>query len=64
MQVHIPNPYLTRLLDADYRFACAQPAKWSGLGVRLFEAFPRLRRIDAQMVSGKGLSSKSRFLNG
>ena len=55
-------------LDADFRFTCAQPAKLTGVEVRLFEAFPKLRRIDAQVVSGKGqkalrLSSKMRFLS-
>ena len=55
-------------LDADFRFTCAEPAKLTGLEVRLFEAFPKMRRIDAQVVSGKGqkasrLSSKMRFLS-
>jgi hypothetical protein len=55
-------------LDADFRFTCAQPAKLTGMEVRLFEAFPKLRRIDAQVVSGKGqkavrLSSKMRFVS-
>lgn len=55
-------------LNADFRFTCAQPAKLTGVEVRLFEAFPKLRRIDAQVVSGKGqkalrLSSKMRFLS-
>jgi hypothetical protein len=55
-------------LDADFLFTCAQPARLTGLEVRLFEAFPKLRRIDAQVVSGKGqsamrLSSKMRFLS-
>ena len=55
-------------LDADFRFTCAQPAKLTGMEVRVFEAFPKMRRIDAQVVSGKGqkatrLSSKMRFLS-
>jgi hypothetical protein len=55
-------------LDADFRFTCAQPAKLTGVEVRLFEAFPKMRRIDAQVVSAKGqkalrLSSKMRFLS-
>lgn len=55
-------------LDADFRFTCAQPAKLTGMEVRLFEAFPKLQRVDAQVVSGKGqkamrLSSKMRFLS-
>ncbi len=55
-------------LDADFRFTCAQPGKLNGLEVRLGDAFPRLRRIDAEVVSGKGqsatkLSSKQRWLS-
>jgi len=55
-------------LNADFRFTCAQPVKLTGVEVRLFEAFPKLRRIDAQVVSAKGqkalrLSSKMRFLS-
>jgi hypothetical protein len=55
-------------LDADFLFNCAQPGKLTGMDVRLFQAFPKLRRIDAQVVSGKGqkatrLSSKMRFLS-
>ena len=55
-------------LDADFRFTCAEPAKLTGMEVRLFEVFPKMRRIDAQVVSGRGqkasrLSSKMRFLS-
>lgn len=55
-------------LNADFLFTCAQPAKLTGMEVRLFQAFPNMRRIDAQVVSGKGqkatrLSSKMRFLS-
>jgi len=55
-------------LDADFRFTCAEPAKLTGMEVRLFDAFPKMRRIDAQVVSDKGqkatrLSSKMRFLS-
>lgn len=55
-------------LYAEYRFACAQPGKLSGMEVRLAEAFPRMARIDAQVVSGKGqtarrLTTKMRFLS-
>lgn len=55
-------------LDVVFRFTCVQPAKLTGVEVRLFEAFPKMRRIDAQVVSGKGqkamrLSSKMRFLS-
>jgi hypothetical protein len=55
-------------LNADFVFSCAQPNKLTGMDVRLFQAFPKMRRIDAQVVSGKGqkatrLSSKMRFLS-
>lgn len=55
-------------LDADFLFTCAQPGKLTGMDVRLFQAFPDMRRIDAQVVSAKGqkatrLSSKMRFLS-
>jgi len=55
-------------LDADFLFNCAQPAKLTGLDVRLFQAFPKLRRVEAQVVTAKGqkamrLSSKMRFLS-
>lgn len=55
-------------LDADFRFACAQPGKLTGMEVRLSDAFPGMRRIDAQVVSGKGqsaarLTAKMRFLS-
>jgi putative ABC transport system ATP-binding protein len=54
-------------LDADFLFNCAQPAKLTGLDVRLFQAFPKMRRVEAQVVTVKGqkamrLSSKMRFL--
>ncbi len=55
-------------LDADFLFICAQPAKLTGMDVRLFQVFPKMRRIEAQVVSGKGqkatrLSSKMRYLS-
>lgn len=55
-------------LTAEFRLICAQPAKLTGMEVRLFQSFPKMRRIDAQVVSGKGqkatrLSSKMRFLS-
>jgi len=43
---------------AEYRFACAQPARLTGLEARLFSNFPRLRRLDAQVVSGKGQTAR------
>jgi hypothetical protein len=55
-------------LDADFRFTCAQPGKLTGMEVRLSDAFPGMRRIDAQVVSGRGqsaarLTAKMRFLS-
>lgn len=55
-------------LDADFLFVCAQPARLTGLDVRLFQAFPKMRRVEAQVVTAKGqkatrLSSKMRFLS-
>jgi len=55
-------------LDADFRFTCAQPGKLTGMEVRLADTFPRMHRIDAQVVSGKGqsatkLTAKMRFLS-
>lgn len=55
-------------LDADFLFNCAQPARLTGLDVRLFQAFPKMRRVEAQVVTAKGqkamrLSSKMRFLS-
>ncbi len=55
-------------LDADFLFTCAQPSRLTGMDVRLFQAFPKMRRIEAQVVSGKGqkatrLSAGMRFLS-
>jgi hypothetical protein len=55
-------------LDAHFLFNCAQADKLTGVEVRLFKAFPNMRRIDAQVVSAKGqkakrLSSRMRFLS-
>lgn len=55
-------------LDADFHFSCAAPGKLTGLAVHLFDAFPRLKRIDARVVSEKGqsavrLTGKMRFLS-
>lgn len=54
-------------LDADFRFTCAQPARLTGMEVRLFDVFPKLRKVDARVVSGKGqsarrLTAKMRYL--
>lgn len=55
-------------LDADFRFTCALPGKLTGMEVRLTDAFPRMRSIDAQVAGPKGqtaakLSGKMRFLS-
>lgn len=55
-------------LDTEFRFNCAQPAQLKGLEVRLFDVFPKLRRIDAEVATGKGqtakrLTTKMRFLS-
>lgn len=55
-------------LDADFQFTCAQPGKLTGMEVRLADTFPGMRRVDAQVVSGKGqsaarLTAKMRFLS-
>lgn len=55
-------------LDADFRFTCVQPGRLTGMEVRLADHFPGMRRIDAQVVSGKGqsatrLTARMRFLS-
>lgn len=55
-------------LDADFRFTCARPGQLTGMEVRLADIFPGMRRVDAQVVSGKGqsaakLTAKMRFLS-
>ncbi len=55
-------------LVAEYRFVCAQPTRLTGLEVRLFEAFPKLRRLEAQVAGSRGqtakrLTAKMRFLS-
>lgn len=55
-------------LDAEFRFTCAQPARLTGVEVRVFDVFPKLRRLEARVVSEKGqkalrLSGKMRFLS-
>ena len=41
-------------LVAGYTLRCEAPAALDALGVRLFEAFPRLREIRAERVSAQG----------
>ncbi len=43
-------------LDARYEFTCAQPAELRTLAVGLFEAYPRIQRIDVQVAGPKGQS--------
>lgn len=43
-------------LQADYSFECATPPKH--LEVKLFAAFPRLKRLDAQLVTPTGQSAQ------
>ncbi len=43
-------------LEVDITFRCARPQALDGLEVRLFDAFPLLRRIDAGVVTAKGQS--------
>jgi hypothetical protein len=54
-------------LDGEYTFACANPAALNSLEVRLFDAFPHLERLDAQLIGPSGqtggkLTSKNRTL--
>lgn len=41
-------------LHADIDFRCAAPQALSGLQVRLFDAFPALRQVDAAIVTPRG----------
>ena len=44
-------------LDAIVAFRCEQPSRLSGLEVKLFEAFPHLKRLDVQIAGAKKQSS-------
>lgn len=44
-------------LEATWQFRCALPQALRGLDVRLFPAFPGLRRLDAAVAGPKGQSS-------
>lgn len=44
-------------LDAAYTFRCAQPQQLRQLGLGLFQAFPRLQRLEVQ-VAGPGGQSR------
>ena len=41
-------------LDADFNLRCARPEALHAIDVRLFDAFPRLRGVDVQMISPRG----------
>lgn len=44
-------------LDAEYRYRCVRPAALRDVTVRLFDAFPRLRRLDVQVATQNGQSA-------
>jgi hypothetical protein len=46
-------------LEAEYRFRCARPAALTQLQVRLFDALPRLQRLDAQVAGPAGQGRRS-----
>ena len=46
-------------LDASYEFRCAHPAQLTGIEVGLFEAFPRLQKIEVQMAGAKQQSKQT-----
>lgn len=55
-------------VDADYVFTCNQPDQLTGLEARLFDTFPRLKRLEAQVAGPRGqkavkLTGKMRFLS-
>jgi hypothetical protein len=55
-------------LLAQFTYRCEQPAALKGIEVRLFDAFPGLRRIDTQIVGPAGqkavrLSSSQRLIS-
>ncbi len=41
-------------LDGEFAFTCAQPALLRGLEVKLFDAFPGLKRLDVEVATAKG----------
>jgi hypothetical protein len=41
-------------LDASYEFGCAQAGELRNLDVALFDAYPRIQRIDVQVAAAKG----------
>jgi len=41
-------------LDADFTFLCATPEKLNSLDILLFDAWPNLEKIEAQLATSKG----------
>jgi hypothetical protein len=46
-------------LDADYRFRCSAPAALTRLELGLFDALPRLQRLDVQIAGPLGQSRRT-----
>lgn len=46
-------------LDAEWRWTCRQPAALQGGELRLFDAFPNLRRVDVQIAGPRGQSAQA-----
>jgi len=46
-------------LAAEYVYRCERPDKLSGLDVRLFDAFPDIRRLDVQVAAGRKQAAKT-----
>lgn len=44
-------------LDASYRYECAAPAALRSIEVRLFAAFPKLRRLQVEVAAPSGQSA-------
>ena len=41
-------------LDGEFVFTCAKPGLLRGLEVKLFDAFPNLKRLDVEVATAKG----------
>jgi hypothetical protein len=41
-------------IEAEWRWVCANPAALAHLDVTLFKAFPRLKQLRAQVLTGRG----------
>lgn len=44
-------------LDADFTFRCGDASALTGLEVKLFQSFPRLRQVDVQIAGPRGQSA-------